>query len=226
MTAGLLLPVGSLTALLSLRPGQRRLLPLALAPLFFGLQQLAEGLVWLGLAEGEPAVANASVAGFTAAAALVYLFFAYGFWPLWIPWSACNLLPRDRRGWPIRLLLLLGALPGLLLWLPMLVQPHRAIPRIVSGSLAYGMPAGMSTLLPADVGPLLYVALIVVPLALVPALRPRLFALTLLVSFLLSRWMYSHALSSVWCYASAVLSIQILGMAAAPRSREPLGEAA
>ncbi|MEB3333187.1 MAG: hypothetical protein VKI83_11930 [Synechococcaceae cyanobacterium] len=162
----------------------------------------------------------------TSAAALVYLFFAYAFWPFWIPWSACCLLPRAQRGGLIRLLLLLGLLPGLLLWLPMLAAPRSAIPRIVSGSLAYGLPDGMANLLPPGVGPLLYAALIVLPLALVPSLRLRVFALSLLVSYLLSSWMYSHALSSIWCFASAVLSVQILGLALDPGGNAPLRDTA
>lgn len=59
-------------------------------------------------------------------------------------------------------------------------------------------------------GPLLYAALIVLPLLLVPSNRVRCFALTLVVAFALTEWASSHALTSVWCYASALLSLQIL----------------
>jgi len=51
-----------------------RLVPLALIPLFFAMQQLAEGFVWLGVPE-------------VSTSKNIYLFFAYVFWPIWIPFS-------------------------------------------------------------------------------------------------------------------------------------------
>ncbi|MEB3334764.1 MAG: hypothetical protein VKP70_07240 [Cyanobacteriota bacterium] len=63
---------------------------------------------------------------------------------------------------------------------------------------------------PPLVGPVLYAALIVVPLLLVPSLRVRAFALTLLLSFALSAWANRQALTSLWCYACALLSAQVL----------------
>ncbi len=58
----------------------KRLLPLALIPFFFAVQQLAEGIVWLYLSGGpHPAMREA--------AKDVFVFFAYIFWPLWVPAS-------------------------------------------------------------------------------------------------------------------------------------------
>lgn len=50
----------------------KQLLPLALCPLFFALQQAAEGFVWLDLPN-------------TSFAKDLYLFFAYSFWSVWGP---------------------------------------------------------------------------------------------------------------------------------------------
>jgi hypothetical protein len=50
----------------------------------------------------------------------------------------------------------------------------------------------------------------VVPLLLVPSLRVRVFALTLLLAFGVTTWTNHHALTSVWCFLSALLSAQIL----------------
>lgn len=54
---------------------ERRFLALALIPCFFALQQAAEGFLWLGIAKEQPLFKN------------IFLFFAYPFWPLWIPFA-------------------------------------------------------------------------------------------------------------------------------------------
>ncbi len=58
----------------------KRLLGFACFPLFFGIQQVTEGIVWLGVA--TPSV------GPVTSTALIFLFFAYWFWPVWVPASA------------------------------------------------------------------------------------------------------------------------------------------
>ncbi len=58
----------------------RRLLPLALIPWFFAIQQGAEGIVWLSLSEAVPSL-------LASAAKNVFLFFAFVFWPIWLPLS-------------------------------------------------------------------------------------------------------------------------------------------
>ena len=51
----------------------KRLLPLALIPCFFAIQQFAEGFVWI---DPESTLPKST-----------YLFFAYAFWPMWIPFA-------------------------------------------------------------------------------------------------------------------------------------------
>jgi hypothetical protein len=64
------------------------------------------------------------------------------------------------------------------------------------------------------VGPTLYAMVIVLPLLLVPSPRVRVFAFTLLLSFGLTEWANRQALTSLWCFASALLSAQILWIVA------------
>ena len=110
----------------------------------------------------------------------------------------------------VQFLPLVGLLPGLLLWLPFLFHPENALPVERVNSLIYALPPGTALLLPPVVGPVLYASLIVIPLLVVPSGRVRCFALTLLVAFAVTEWASSRALTSVWCYASALLSLQIL----------------
>lgn len=206
LASGVLVAVGAATLALPRGNPDRHTLPLALAPLFFGVQQGLEGLVWLGI-EGHPPAAGAEST--TVVATLAYLFFAYAFWPVWMPWAAVSLRPAARRrelGW----LPLLGLVPGLTLWLPLLSDPAAALPTRIGHTLAYPLHPWSQTLLPRWVGPALYAAWIAGPLLLVPSRRVRAFALTLLLAFALTEWTHHQALTSVWCYASAILSSQIL----------------
>lgn len=56
------------------RVKEKALLPIAMIPCFFAIQQASEGVVWLNLFNAEHAKN-------------VYLFFAYVFWPIWIPFA-------------------------------------------------------------------------------------------------------------------------------------------
>ena len=73
----LLLIIGILTARLI---SQRRLYYIAAIPLFFSIQQAAEGLVWLSLLGYGGTILQSF-------ATYVFLFFAIGVWPFWIPFS-------------------------------------------------------------------------------------------------------------------------------------------
>jgi hypothetical protein len=64
---------------LAIRVKSRRHLPLAFIPWFFAIQQCAEGIVWLYLPEMASSTATF--------AKDLFLFFAYAFWPIWIPFS-------------------------------------------------------------------------------------------------------------------------------------------
>lgn len=211
IATGLLVPLGAAAIEIAWAKGQRRMVPLAMVPLVFGVQQACEGVLWLGL-EAQPLASIGEPPAGMVWASLAFLFFSYAFWPLWMPMAAVWLLPRSRLvQWPlVRALPLLGLLPGVLLWLPLLTHTSQALPHQSGRSLVYALPPWVAHLLPPFLGPALYAALIVIPLLLVPSARVRGFALTLLGAFALTEWSSSEALTSVWCYASALLSAQIL----------------
>lgn len=205
VASGVLLPLGAATLAIAVTKGDRLTVPLAMAPILFSLQQALEGMVWLGLARGS---GNDSV---TVGAVVAYLFFAFAFWPMWIPWAALRLWPEEERI-PLLLPLIsaLGLVPGTVLWLPLLRHPQSALPEQIGHSLVYPLTPWSAGLLPEGVGHMVYAVWIVLPLFLVPSVRMRTFALSLLLAFGLTQWASSQALTSVWCFASALLSVQIL----------------
>jgi hypothetical protein len=206
LASGVLIAVGTATLAIPQGEADRQRLPRALVPLLFGVQQGVEGVVWLGI-EGQPEASGANTT--TVVATLAYLFFAYAFWPVWMPWTALSLRPGS-RGKGLAWLPLLGLVQGLTLWLPLLPHPAAALPTPIGHSLVYPLHPWSESLLPPWIGPMLYAAWIAGPLLLVPSWRVRIFALTLLLAFGLTEWAHRQALTSVWCYASALLSGQIL----------------
>ena len=214
--AALLLPLGAVAVRHVLRePGASFRLPLALTPLLFGLQQATEGLVWLGLG-GDP---MGPAARLLPAASVAYLFFAYGLWPAWMGFIALRwgdgVRGRHEHRWLIGAIAA-GVLYGLLLWIPLLLDPPGAIPTVLQGSLHYPVPGLLPGSIGRWVGPPLYAALIAVPL-LLPRGELRGFGLSVLLALVLVQVGWATALPSVWCFFSAVLSLQIVWLVTRPR---------
>lgn len=78
--------LATIGATLSCQIKNKRLLPLALIPIFFAIQQCSEGIVWLYLGEASQSL-------IALGAKNVFLFFAFVIWPIWVPfafWMAEN----------------------------------------------------------------------------------------------------------------------------------------
>jgi hypothetical protein len=177
-----------------------------MTPLLFAVQQAIEGAVWLGVVQ-HPA------ATFTDAAALAYLFFAYAFWPVWIPYAALRFTEERatrRLRWALRLLVGLGIALGVVLWLPLLVAGGSLTPEIVQGSLHYRTGLVFADQRLNDLGRAIYVAIICLPLLMAASRGLVIFAVGLLAAVALAEAVYGQAFTSVWCYFSAVLSVLIL----------------
>ena len=210
--ATLLLPAGVETVRRCQSAGHTQLFPLSLLPIGFALQQGLEGLVWRNLPP-HPTTGIEAPGPWLTPLALAYLFFAYGLWPAWIPWCALC-AAQGRVGpavrWVLRGLAGIGILGGLALWLPVLVDPAVAVPVLVGRSLHYGAVELLGGTPLAGKGPLLYLLLIAVPPLLVPSRGVQLFGASLALSSLLAYGWWQQAFSSVWCFFSALLSLQIL----------------
>jgi hypothetical protein len=202
-----LLPAGVYCATRAVR-GDWRFFPLGITPIAFGLQQAAEGCVWLGLDQGHPALVTRS--------AVVFLFFALAFWPLWIPLSL--FVPESRP--PAKAVLaLLVLLSPVWLWLyaPLALDPDRWLTTtIVHHSIAYdtsNLPAFQVA--PRMVWRAGYLVFICLPLVVA---RPgtgsgavRLGAGLLVASlFGLSYLIYWYAFTSVWCFFAALVSLLLV----------------
>ncbi len=188
------------------RPGYK---PLALVPFFFGVQQFIEGLEWTGIDQGN-------VEPLTSLAGLGFLFFAYCFWMIWIPWSAL----QHRLKW----VAIVATVLGIAFYLPVLFNPPALQPAVHSnGRLLYDVSNLQSILHnfvnTEPVGELVYWGFIVLPLLAVSDRAVKLFGVLIFISIFLTWLTYSATFNSVWCFYCAVLSIVVIWIVNRPEMR-------
>lgn len=205
-TAGAaLLPAGIYCMQAAVRKDPR-FVPLALVPMAFGIQQISEGFVWLGLNEDNAVLVRQ--------ASSIFLFFAIAFWPCWIPLSLA--LAESRH--PQQIALALIAIVGLAwfwLYFPVAIDPQRWLTtEIVQHSIRYnlGELPGFA-LAPRIVWRFGYLLMISVPLA-IGRFDPggsrwasASGGVLVAVLFAVSYGLYWHAFLSVWCFFAAFLSL-------------------
>ncbi|MFL5241396.1 MAG: DUF6629 family protein [Gemmataceae bacterium] len=204
-----LLPAGAYCMSSALRKSPRMAL-LAFIPLAFSVQQLAEGLVWRGLEEGNSLlVQNASV---------LFLFFAIVFWPLWIPLSLIP-LARGRKSGAILAALTVISLAWLWLYYPLATDPGRWLTtRIDHHSIRYeydDLPGFQVT--PHQIWRMAYLLSICLPLIVCRrggsgGKLSILGGLLVAGLFLMSYLVFWYAFTSVWCFFAAILSLVLCGV--------------
>ncbi len=150
----------------------KRYLPIALMPLFAGLQQFMEGNVWLGMTGNDPFTVLWGAMGF--------IFFPCFMWPIWIPFSVYVLEPDDSpRKRLFFIFALVGLAFGLLLYIPHGLNSSMVVVEINNHSLAYEKSMWLDFMMPRWLTNVIYVALIILPPALSHYRHIRHFALTL-----------------------------------------------
>ena len=188
----------------------------AAIPLIFAAQQAAEGLVWLTIDDARHAVLHR-------VAVNAFLGVAFVVWPTWLPCSLLLLERNSERRRSLTLLFWFGSLAAMYASLLLLVWPPSA--RVAGHCLAYDHPMihDEARLLLHLCG---YVVASVVPFFVSTAALARTLGGTLIVSLAAAFLVQRDALTSVWCFFAAVLSILVL--VAVGRQQQPgmpLGEA-
>lgn len=194
-----LLPAGAYCVAAAWRK-DRRYLPLAAVPVLFGLQQLCEARVWAGLDLGDPDLARVPSLGF--------LFFAFVFWPVWVPLAVAAVEPRGRKRWALVALGGVGAAVGAAYYLPIAAADGRGLnPAVVGHSIRYDFSA-----VPAAAGWAWlagYLGTVCGPLLVSEERRLRPLGTAVAVSAVASYALFAYAFASVWCFLAAVLSVYL-----------------
>lgn len=211
LIAGAGLSVAGVTALAVTR--ERRAVPFAAVPLLFGLQQAAEGAVWLAAAGGD--------AGMQGCASAAFLGFAEVLWPLYAPLAVLALEPP---GWRRRAMWACFAC-GVIVAAAMLHGLVRDFtPGVPEGGhiryiLAYWDEFRNAGLLEALLG--LYVAATCGSLMLSREPLICLFGAVVTVALAVAAFAYETWMFSVWCFFAAVLSVIVVAWAVRRRATPP-----
>ena len=193
ISGGILAVIGTT---LSCQIKNKRLLPLALIPLFFAIQQCAEGIVWLHLGESDL---------FAKLAKNVFLFFAFVIWPIWIPFSLWMAEKSEWRKQVMSVCLGIGLVLGVFLILTIpytsAISYHNSIQYLLEGqNLSMGMYAGLVAIFFYGIATLLPFLISSLKKMWVLGL---LATMTGLVTYLIDHYLFT----SMWCFFAAVISL-------------------
>ncbi|MGB9092796.1 MAG: DUF6629 family protein [Gallionella sp.] len=183
----------------------------ALAPVFFGLQQAFEGLVWQELDAGNAGAAVPYAIGFH--------FFSHFLWPWWIPLCSYLVEPRP-TGTPAKVrrrvmagCAMFGAFAGSMVYSALVLNPEWMSVSVKLHSIVYDISVPFPSPFHLPVTPaVLYALTILVPLFISSHLPIRIFGVLLVFSMVFASDVYGYAYVSVWCFFAAVLSLYIVYM--------------
>ncbi len=171
---------------------------LSTIPVFFGLQQLSEGLLWMALT-------NPAYAQLERFATYTFLIFAQLVWPIVIPLSMYLFEEHRERKRVIKGLLITGVLTSLALGWGMWHYPVSTM--VTSHHIEYRLDSPLSNRWFSGIT---YLAAAVVS-PFFSSIKPlRFVGLFLLLSYIASRLFYFTYLISVWCFFAAILSVLII----------------
>jgi hypothetical protein len=196
-----LVPIGAFTVNYALH-NDRRYLALAAFPLLFGIQQTFEGFLWLAMATGGHAGLRTSALGF--------LFFAYLFWPFFVPFAANRVEGRADRQHLFRWFSLVGLLFGLSLYLPLLIYPDWLTVSISWHSILYEPVLIYDGIVSRTTVRAFYAVIVSIPLLFSTVVAIRKFGVLVLISVIVSAVFFLYAFVSIWCFFAAVLSLYII----------------
>jgi len=199
---------GMLTIRKIQKPSQ---LAFAAIPLFFGIQQLSEGLVWLSLTHPE-------YAGWETLTTHIFSFFSHVLWPVWVAFAVL-LFEEDKKkkSWLFPIFIL-----GLVLSISeaYFIATQHIYARVIGHHIEYYH--GFPTLF-ISVSEVVYGITTILPCFISSYKKMRLFAMVLIVSVIVADIFYHKWLISVWCFFAALLSMivfYIVKMASANNAKK------
>jgi hypothetical protein len=201
-SGAVLIATGGLAATYSIRRRDWRFVPFALVPVAFGLQQLTEGVVWLGLHQERGDLIRP--------AALAFLFFALAWWPVWMPFA----VSLSSVGWVRRTalaFLMVGGVLAASLAGPVLVEPDRyLVVRVIEHHIRYDIDAiPIFKALPKDPVKFVYLLAVGIPLLIYPDRRVKVFGVLLAGAAVITKILADYAFTSVWCFFAALLALYL-----------------
>lgn len=173
---------------------ERRELPLAVIPLIFALQQAIEGILWLTI--------GGRMTEDTMVMTYLFLFFAFFWWPAYMPLVAYALEDDPPRKKIMLGLLGLGLVVGITIYGSFLINPEPA--KIVNRCVYYNYNSPLPGVM------LLLYTFTALGAGIFSSKRiMNIFSLILSAFALIAGYFYAVNFSSVWCFYAAVLSAML-----------------
>lgn len=201
IASGVLLSIGILTSFkvksLDSARDARRLIPLTLIPIFFSIQQFAEGMLWVILT-------NQILVSFQSLAMYTFLFFAYIFWPIWMPFTLINLETNIKQ----KKLLLVSLAIGLLVSIgnTIYLLYYGAEVHIELHHICYN--TDLRTL-PTNIALIIYYLATILPFFITSIKYMRYFGIAITLALIFTYIAYIKYFTSIWCFFGAALSIMV-----------------
>jgi len=169
----------------------------ACIPLFFGIQQMAEGLLWVTIP--RPEYADIRVIG-----TYIFLIMADFLWPVMIPLSVLFMEENKKRKRILRILLGMGML--LSLYYAFCLITFDVTPEIIGYHIYYNTTFPKSLSMIAFI---IYLIVTITPLFVSSIKRTHLLGILMFLSCLVTAIFFTQYLTSVWCFFAALISVVI-----------------
>lgn len=169
-------------------------LPFALIPLFFGIQQIIEGIVWLSFQFDAEAVNFFMVN--------LYSLFSHVLWPIFLPLAVGLLEPVAWRKKALSFFLLMGMIIGFYLLFFLIRSPITA--QVIHHSISYHSPQFANLWVV-----LFYGAATTVTCFFSSHRIVNVMGILLVISALVAYWAFFASSGSVWCYFAAIISVLV-----------------
>ncbi|MGE0206241.1 MAG: DUF6629 family protein [Candidatus Babeliales bacterium] len=172
---------------------------LAAIPLIFAAQQIIEGFLWLSF--GNAATLNMYQPYFIYG----FLFFAFMFWPIWVPLSLYTSEQKSDKKNLLKYCFFIGCATAVGLLIQLIKTGATAT--ITHHHINYMIPMSQFFII---TGSILYLIATVVPFFITSLKKAWIFGVVLALSYIVSFYAYYATLTSVWCFFAALLSILVL----------------
>ena len=166
----------------------------AAIPLIFGIQQFAEGCLWLTLQNGDYAIIQKI-------SAYVFLLTADALWPVIIPLSVLLLEEDSKRRKILRILLFTGII--LASYYAYFILFFTVTPQILNCHIYYDTFTPESLMIPAF---LIYLSVTITSLSVSSIKNLHVLGILMFLSCVVSVIIYTKNTTSVWCFFAAVIS--------------------
>lgn len=166
-------------------------------PLIFGVQQIAEGVLWITLP-------NQDLLSTQKIATITFLFFAQIIWPIWVPIAVLYLEKSSKRKIFQWIFVGAGVIVGS--YLAYCLVTFNVEAKIIGHHISYHQDYPSSAV---NYVVVLYALATIAPALFSHVKHMWILSASIFISYIITELFYAHYMLSVWCFFSSIISISI-----------------